>query len=761
MAAKQKSAGRGSRKSRFNWLAKLLMVLGLLLLVGLILLNFWVVAKFSGQKWQLPAQVYARPLELYPGARLKLSDLIAELQALGYRQRRSTSPGYWWREGRAIRINTRSFDFPSEGLQAGEQLSLLISHGELQWLRAQKQSLDLIRLEPLQIGGIYPANKEDRLLVQLTQVPKLMQQTLLAVEDQKFYQHFGISVRGIARAVLANVKAGRVSQGGSTLTQQLVKNYFLNAERSFSRKALEAVIAVLLELNFSKDDILEAYFNEVYLGQSGPRAIHGFGLAAGYYFNLPLAQLNVAQTALLVGLVKGPSYYDPWRHPQRAKKRRNLVLKLMLEQKIISQSQYQDAIARPLSVGVRKSKHRLSYPAYLDLVKRQLQREYDEQALSEQGLRIFTNFDPLEQWRAEAAVKRTLSRLERRYGEALKTIEAASIVTDVASGDVLAVVGGREPRFAGFNRALDARRQIGSLVKPAVYLAALMQTSEYQLSTLLDDHEVSVPLSANQVWQPQNFDQQSYGSVPLYQALAKSLNQATVLLGMNIGLERVIEVLHALGLEQEFARNPALLLGAVDLSPVEVALMYQTIANGGFQARLNTIRSVSNAEGQSLSSYPLDLKQAIKPEVAALIQYALMAVMREGTGRSAYQRIDRDIALAGKTGTSDEQRDSWFAGFSADKLFVVWLGRDDNSVTPLTGASGALGVWRDYMANSNISSFEPLRLPELNYIWVDQAGHWLEKNCKGARYMPFIAGSEPSIKGQCDKRGSFWNWFNW
>ncbi|MGH8463809.1 MAG: transglycosylase domain-containing protein, partial [Pseudomonas sp.] len=388
-------------------------------------------------------------------------------------------------------------------------------------------------LEPLMIGGIYPKNLEDRILIKIDQVPPYLLETLVAVEDRDFYSHFGVSPKSIARAVWVNTSSGAMRQGGSTLTQQLVKNFYLTNERSLSRKLTEAMMALLLELHYDKREILEAYLNEVFIGQDGQRAVHGFGLASQFFFSQPLSELKLHQVALLVGMVKGPSYYNPRRYPERATVRRNLVLDLLAEQGVATPEAVAAAKKMPLGVTKRGSLADSSFPGFLDLVKRQLRQDYRDEDLTEEGLRIFTSFDPILQMKSESAMAETFKRLAGRKGA--DEVEAAMVVTNPETGEVQALIGSRQAGFAGFNRAIDAVRPIGSLVKPAVYLTALEKPSKYTLTSWVQDEPFSVKGADGQVWRPQNYDRRSHGTIYLYQGLANSYNLSTAKLGLELG----------------------------------------------------------------------------------------------------------------------------------------------------------------------------------------------------------------------------------
>lgn len=736
-------------------IAKVLLVLGVLAALLLVYLDALVSTTFRDRRWEIPAKVYARPLELYAGLPLDIDAVAYELDLLGYRDApRVGRPGEKRRSGQQLDIYTRGFAFPEEKVTA-RQVRLEFSGRRLVSLNSEGKRLPVLRLEPVQIGGVYPRHREDRLLLKLAESPVSLRQALLAVEDKGFYQHWGISPTGIARAALANMKAGRVVQGGSTITQQLVKNYYLSSERSLLRKLTEVLMALLLELHFDKDDILEAYLNEVYLGQDGPRAIHGFGLASRHYFDRPLEQLGLHQQALLVGMVKGPSLYNPLRNPERALGRRNTVLTVMRDQEVISDVEYSVAAAMPLDLS-RRPRIMNSFPAYLDLVRRQLRRDYREEDLGTRGLRIFTSFDPLLQRQAEQSIQSSLNTLDPA-----DELEAAMVVTSFDNGEVLALIGGRQPRFAGFNRALDAIRPVGSLIKPVVYLSALEQPERWTLATPLDDAALSVRMDNGREWAPRNFDRKSHGSVLLHRALSRSYNQATARLGLEVGTARVAEALRRLGVERSQPAVPAMLLGAGGLAPIDVAALYQSIAAGGFNLPLHTIREIVDAEGRLLERFPLHYERVASIESMHLLHYALREVVREGTGKTVYGVLPEGFAVAGKTGTTNDNRDSWFAGFSGDLLAVNWIGRDDNAPTGLTGAAGAARVWADFMA---VSSQTPLayRVPDrIQHYWVDESSGKLSgSDCEGARLLPFIVDSQPRERSDCVKTGPrIMKWF--
>ncbi len=748
----RKSGTSNSGRSALRGFIYKFIAVSLVALTGfLIYLDAQVTSKFEGKRWALPAQVFARPLELYEGKPLPLSDLVYELKKLGYREESDVSrPGRYRVSGNRVSLFTREFQFSNETAPA-QKINLRFDYGKIRQLESESgRAISLMSLEPVRVGGIFTRQREERLLVSIRDVPSFVTDTLVAVEDRGFYDHHGISPRAIARAFWVNVKSGKVLQGGSTLTQQLVKNFYLSSDRTLWRKAQEAIMAVLLDMHYDKEEILEAYLNEVYLGQAGNRAIHGFGLGSQYYFGRPLEKLKLHEAALLVGMVKGPSYYNPRRHPQRALARRNLALDLLAEQDVVARDVIEWSKQQPLDVIDRPSYSESLYPAFMGLVQRQLRRDYKSEDLETEGLRIFTSLDPLVQRDAEQSLSKTVAQLQNNNAQNIKNLQGAIVVTSTDTAEVLAVVGGREAKFSGFNRALDAIRPVGSLLKPAVYLTALSEPDKYTLATMADDSEVIIPNRGSTDWQPKNYDHESHGMVPLHTALAHSYNQATARLGMEVGLKKILATIKKLGVERPLPQFPSVILGAVGLSPIEVAGMYQTIAAGGFDTPLRSIMEVTTANGETLSRYSLKVEQKFDPGAIYLLHYALQETMRVGTGKSAYAYLPQDLNIAGKTGTTDDLRDSWFAGFTGDRLAIVWLGNDDNSPTRLTGGRGALRVWINLMQRLLPEPFSDQVPKQVAYYWVEEnTGLLSGENCEGARYLPFIEGSQPVDSNEC------------
>lgn len=730
---------------------RIFLSLFLIFVVYVVYLDFEVRSQFDGKRWSVPARVYARPLELYIGKPLSHEQFNYELKTSGYRKIKSNiKPGDYQQDGSSYRIVIREFDF-WDGHQPPRYIQVKLEDGFVSEVTdfRDKTDVDVVRLEPSVMGRIYPSHREDRMLVKLDDVPEHLIKALIAVEDRQFYSHFGVNPKAILRAMLANIKAGAVVQGGSTLTQQLVKNFFLTKKKSLIRKFNEAIMAFLLEAHYEKDDILEAYLNEIYLGQDKKRAIHGFGLASRFYFDKPIYNLELSEIATLVAMVKGPSYYDPWRHKERNLKRRNTVLNLMEENGSITNYQAQLAKAKPLKVLARSKTITSYYPAYMDLLRRQLQQDYDKEDLTSEGLQIFSTFDPYIQKITEHVVKQKVKQLDHQKNLNGR-LQSAVIVTNTNNADVLAIVGDRQPTYAGFNRALDALRPVGSLIKPAIYLTAIQQKEKYSLTTTVEDKSITLKAQDGKLWSPRNYSGESHGDIPLFKALISSYNQATVRLGLDLGFEPIVSTLRNLGIERDIPPYPSMLLGAVAMTPMEITQMYQTLAGEGFITPLHTIRKVLTAKGEPLKHYQVKIKQGVDESSVRMLNSALHEVTRQGTARSMRWRLPKSLKVAGKTGTTNDTRDSWFAGFSGEHLIVTWLGTDDNESTGLTGASGALPIWAEIMnkIRTRPLSFAYDEQLEFAYVEADK-GFIVDENCASAAYLAFRKSQVPEEFGNC------------
>ncbi len=696
--------------------------------------------KFATNRWLVPAKVYARPKLLMVGEPLTENNLLWELTQLNYRKViKANRPGEFEQYGSEFIVYIRGFQF-TDGFSKPRKVSLTLRDGvidEVHQIEGEASS-DMLRLDPIFIDRINPLVSEDRELVKLDKVPPLLIDALIASEDRAFFDHMGISIRGIARALSQNVAQGKVTQGGSTLTQQLVKNYFLTNERTLWRKVREAIMSVTLEARYSKDDILQAYINEVYLGQDGGRAIHGFAKASRFYFDRDISQLNLSQVATLVALIRGPSYYDPRRHPERALERRNLILDLLLEFNDIDETQWSQAKQKSLQVIPSTQVATSRMPAAIGLIRRQLKQRYSIEQLQHHDLSVFTTIDPLVQQRAENALEQRVDWLTRNYPSVPKSLQGAIVVSDRFSGDILAVVGDKNPEYAGFNRAIDAYRQTGSAIKPFVYLTALQRANEFTLVSEVEDRPFSLTATDGSKWTPENYDKEPHGRVTLAEAMTQSYNLSTARLAMQVGIENVIDNLYDFGFRRELYAFPSLALGAQEMSPWELLKLYQVLASGGMKVDSSIISSVINAEGQILDRYPITAERVVSEEATYLTNRLLQMVVEQGTAENLRQQLPT-LKVAGKTGTTDDLKDSWFAGYSENYLSVVWLGLDDNQPMLLTGANGALRVWGDFIKSVEN---QPLVLMQPSGIVQAKSG-WFG-DC-----VPFVSGYLPEDYDPC------------
>lgn len=750
---KKKSTKKNKQyKNRAKKLLLLIVIACILLSILFVTYTFYKVQKkFDGVRWALPARVYARPLELFVGKDITASQLQYELQLLNYEQSTDLTllPGSYRKNKNTLDIYTREFAFAdgiNQACYCRIQLNSVSGIENIIDLRT-KQTWPLLRLEPYHFSSIYPLLKEDRDVVALDQVPPLLIDMLLAVEDKDFYQHKGVKPTAIIRALFANIRAGRTVQGGSTLTQQLVKNFFLTNERSLSRKIHEAIIAILLEAKYQKNEILEAYLNEVYLGQQGERAIHGFALASRYYFNRSLSNLRLQELATLVGLVKGPSVYNPFRNKDNALQRRNVVLAIASREGLISQEQEKKLRLKKLSVSKVKSQQ-TAYPAYIEFLKSQLAQDYAADTLQSEGLRIFSSLDPYIQNVTEVTVVNHLTRLEKQRKIQKGTLQAAALVIDTTNAEIVAMVGDRNPRFSGFNRALQARRPVGSLLKPLVYMEALSHTGLFTASSLLEDQPLQLHYDGKD-WAPSNYDQQFHGEVPLFEALANSYNVAAVKLGMTLGLDNILNRIAGILNKHDIPEYPSILLGAVDLSPLEVASLYYPLATKGYQSSFRTTQTVLTANDERIQAYPLRIKQVIDADLSYQINYLLQYVVKTGTARRVAMG-NQPLHLAAKTGTSNDLRDSWFVSYSGQHLIVVWVGNDENQPVGLTGSSGALPIAQGVFQRIQSRPLAQKTPDNIRLQWVDKGnGKRSKESCENSVIMPYIAGTEPEEMAKC------------
>ncbi|WP_322520907.1 penicillin-binding protein 1B [Guyparkeria halophila] len=775
----RRGASRGSGASRRGWRARLFGwgMRGLLIAVaiGLPLLGAWawylnerVTERFEGALFTMPATVYAAPDEIYVGQSTDIDSLTAALERLNYVAADSLEEtGTFRRRGNQVSFHRRSFAFP-DGEQPSRRVDVRVVGGQVTELDGPGgESLGIVRLEPRSIGTLYPNRAEDRVLLAIEEVQEeapLLLDTLLAVEDRAFHDHYGVVPTAILRAFLTNLVSGERVQGGSTITQQLAKNLFLTHERTYRRKFAEMIMALEMEWHYPKEKILEAYLNEVYLGQDGGRAIHGFGLAASFYFGRPINELRPEQVALLVGMVKGANYYNPRRNPERALARRNVVIDVMIELGLVDQTTGGEWQSRPLGV-LETAGSRARHPAFVDLVRRQLTEQYDPDDLKTRGLNIFTTLRPRVQEALEQSTAR-LDEVEASRGLEAGTLETAGVIASVSTGEIEAMIGGRDTHYEGYDRALDARRQIGSLIKPAIYLTALSRPADYNLITPLADEPITVEQRGSEDWQPNNYSNEFHGPTPLIEALAHSRNVPSVRLGMAVGLESVAETIERLGGPRPSPFYPSMLLGSMGMTPFEVAQMYQTLSADGFMTPLRAIRSVVDRDGQPLSRYSLDVRRAADREPLYLLQYGLQTVVAEGTSTRLNQMIPPSVGVAGKTGTTNDGRDAWFAGFTGNRVGVIWVGRDDDRPANLTGSTAALPLWGATFAGLDNQPRDMTPPRGVRFARVDPERQFVVPDRCPGEALPFIAAHRPEPAADCDGgrqdgegAGTIWDWF--
>ena len=732
----RKGKTRPPRKKR-RWLGllfKLLLIFIVCMAAYGVYLDAQIRSRIDGKVWQLPATVYGRMVNLEPGMPYTKKEMVNLLEATQYRQvTRMTRPGEFTVQANSIEMIRRPFDFP-DSKEGQIRAHLSFDRDGLSDIKNldNGRSFGFFRLDPRLITMLQSPNGEQRLFVARSGFPDLLVDTLVATEDRHFYQHDGISIYSIGRAFLANITAGRAVQGGSTLTQQLVKNLFLTNERSLWRKANEAYMALIMDARYSKDRILELYLNEVYLGQAGNDQIRGFPLASLYYFGRPVDELSLDQQALLVGMVKGASLYNPWRNPKLALERRNLVLRLLQQQNVIDQELYDMLSARPLGVQP-KGGVITPQPAFMQMVRNELQAKLGDKVKDLSGVKIFTTLDPVSQDAAEKSAEEGIPVLRKQRG--LNDLETAMVIVDRFSGEVRAMVGGADPQFAGYNRALQARRSIGSLAKPATYLTALSQPDSYRLNSWIADNPISLKQPNGQVWRPQNDDHRFSGQVMLVDALTNSMNVPTVNLGMTLGLPQVVDTWTKLGVPADQLQPvPAMLLGALNLTPVEVAQAFQTIASGGNRAPLSALRSVIAEDGSVMyQSFP-QAERAVSAQAAYLTLYTMQQVADHGTARALGAKYPKAM-LAGKTGTTNNLVDSWFAGIDGKEVAITWVGRDNNQPTKLYGASGAMQLYRRYLENQAPMPLQLTPPEDIARMSIDSAGNFI-CGSTGGRVLP-------------------------
>ena len=692
-----------------------------------------VLSKFEvDDRWVLPAVVYSRPLELYPDQKLSLKQMLYELTLLKYRNVSNPAiPGEYAvneKSGRIVLVR-RPFDFPDV---SESRVSLMIEFSGQRVGRIvnaeTSEELGYVRMDPVLLDRINRIDpKEDRIFLQLDEVPKSLINTLIEIEDRSFYSNLGVNFFAMGRAFIKNFLAGHVVEGGSTITQQLVKNYFLNSEKSYMRKFKEIIMAMIMNHRYSKEQILEAYMNEIYLGQNGNAGIYGFGLASYFYFGVPVSELSQDQMALLVGIIRGPSYYDPWRHPENALERRNTVLAVMHKRGYLTDAEYAQYSARPIGIIKRGSMNYSKTPAFMGVLKHEIASKFGDDFLSGNGIRIFSSLDPQAQQCAENAVLSELDDIEKQTGK--KGLEAAMVVSSWRTAEVSAVVGSRTPQYEGFNRVLEGRRQVGSIIKPLVYLTAFH--NGIHLGTMINDSPLTVKLSSGKLWQPKNDDKKFHGPIAAHTAMARSMNVPTVKIGMRVGLNHVVETMHNVGIKQEIPLYPSILLGTIELTPFEVNSIYASMATEGVYQDLTTLRTVVKdgkivyERNEGKGSPTLD------PKDTYLTLQVMIEASKAGTGRRIGNMFPNDN-IATKTGTTNDNRDTWSIGIDSDEVVSTWVGFDNNKSTGLFGSSGAMRVYGAYLKSRGVNSLELKRPEGIRYVYFNKQGNIVSDKCRSA-----------------------------
>ena len=720
---------RGLKKALIR-LVKVSAALLLLLILGGLGLGGWYVwhlsdvveAKFEGRKWEFPSKIYADSKIMYPGMRVPVVQLREKLRRLGYRSSRHQprARGEYRIHGKAtvVEVFLHDFQYPLRDFH-GFPVRISLKSGVIHRIQRLDNGdvLPSVELEPEVVTGFYDRVREQRRVVRLEEVPARVRKAVLAVEDERFYYHRGVDPVAVLRAFVANLRRGGVVQGGSTLTQQLMKNFFLESDRTLERQVKEALMALVTEWMYTKDQILENYLNEIYLGQNGSQGIFGIWEAARFYFVKEPEQLTVGETAMLAGLIRAPNRYSPYRDIKEATRRRNVILAKLVGDGIITRHTYERALRE---VFEKREPVRVTNgaPYFTDYVKKELAAHYSNDVLTAEGLRIFTSLDLELQQAADTALSKGLTRLEKDYRHLRKIaktddLEGALVVIKPQTGEIRAMVGGRDYGKSQFNRVAQAKRQPGSVFKPFVYLAALTHGSAqghepYHSTTFVEDEPFTWSYG-RQSWAPENYKHRYYGWVTMREAMEKSLNAATARIAQDVGIKKVREMAYRMGIESRLPLLPSLSLGAVEVTPLEMAGAFSALANNGVRTHLLSIKNVVDRNGNVLEKRNIRVKRVISPQVAHDMNNMLRGVVERGTARSVrLQGFTRPAA--GKTGTTNDARDAWFAGYTPDLLALVWVGFDHQSELGLPGSRAALPIWTDFMKKATS------RLPVTDFV---------------------------------------------
>ncbi|HTO87356.1 MAG TPA: PBP1A family penicillin-binding protein [Thermoanaerobaculia bacterium] len=728
------------------------------LVAGLLVVGYFthvVVKRFDGRRWNLPSRIYSDMAIWRVGDGGSPERLARKLERLLYQEteQRPERSGWFRRSRNAVEVYTRPFQYPGRSFP---ELGVRIEYagGLVKSLASfSGERLEALVVEPELLGSVFGEEFEDRTLVRLADVPKTLTDAILVTEDRDFYRHAGVSLRRSLGAVISNLKGG-AKQGGSTLTQQLVKNLYLSPERTLKRKAVEAIMAVILDGRYSKDEIFEAYLNEIYLGQHGSIAITGVGEAARFYFGKPVSDLDLAESATLAGMIKAPNVYSPARNPEKARQRRDLVLRLMREEGRIDETALQGALAESVSTRSRRPERTIA-PHFVDFVKAELAERYGEKLRTE-GLQIYTTLDVDLQQAGQRAVTDGLAGLEKNYRRLAaaakeEPLQGALIGLEPGTGAVRVFVGGRDYRLSQFNRVTQAHRQPGSLFKPFVFVAAFGRRDlpePITPATIFNDSPITVEWderAEDQVWSPRNYDGDFRGPLSARRALELSINIPTVRAALAAGLPMVVGAARAAGIGSRLRAYPSVALGAFEISPIEIASAFAVLANSGVRVRPVAIVGVQTSDGAVLDRKETPMEPALPADAVFLVNSLLRGAVDRGTAAGARAGGIRGV-LAGKTGTTNDGRDAWFVGFSPRFLAAIWVGYDDNRALHLSGSQAAVPIFADFSKALPPQYFDanfPVPSDIVTAEIDPETGLLATSACPARVTEVFIAGTEP------------------
>ncbi len=722
--------------------------------IYLLILFLEITSKFEGRIWAYPSKIYSEAQIIYKGEEMPQSFLAEKMKRMGYSRVNSVPQhqGQFRISGKMVEIYLRDFDYPLEKVK-GMKVRIGFSGDRIEDLRevSPSREIELLEIEPEILATFYGTMQEERTVVKLEDFPDHLLKAVICAEDFRFFKHHGVDYLGIVRALLQNIRHGRVVEGGSTITQQLIKNLYLTEERTILRKVKEAIMALILEVRYPKERIIQVYMNEIYLGQRGPISICGFGEAARFYFGKNVSDLNLSESALLAAMIPSPGSYNPHTHYRESIERRNRLLAQMMEKQMITNEERQKAVSYAPVLASSSETFRQA-PFFVDFLKSQLLALYTEEILQREGLKIFTTLDPFLQSCAERTVEKGLSLLERERPHLIikgGRLEACLVSIQPQTGNILAMVGGRDYQKSQFNRVTQAERQPGSLFKPFVYLTGFIASqqkkdSRFTAATILQDEPYEIT-SGGKLWKPENYDKDFRGEVTVRIALEDSINVPTVRMSEMVGLKNIVTLAQQCGLHSRMRLFPSLALGSEEVTPLEMAEAYSVIANLGKRATPISIKDVVNLDGKVIEKKRIEVKQVISPQACYLVTDILRGAVTRGTARFLKDYGFHGEA-AGKTGTTNDYKDSWFTGYTPQILTLTWIGYDNNQSTGLSGASGAMRLWAEYMnCIGNSYAIGDFVVPR-GLVTVELDVHNLKKateKCPDVIQEIFIEGTEP------------------